>query len=107
MKCPKDVVAINSGDSWEHEKAKCYICYLLKKHGLIIPDGEWININDIESYKGKKKMHFITEAERNSDEKRPDIVILDTGQEIEVESSEKRAKRFKGTNSIVIKLWEG
>ena len=108
IKCPKNTVSLNSGDTWEHEKTKAYICYLLKKHGLELPDGEWININDIESYipNKKKKMHFITEAERNSDGKRPDVVILDTGQEIEIETTPIRAKRFNGTNAVVIKTWE-
>ena len=75
---------IHKPNSLQHELAKMEVCYWLKKLGC----------------------SFITEATSNSSGQRHDIVCLDTGQIFECEISPQRAKRFEGTDIIVIKLWE-
>lgn len=105
-KRPKNGVYLSSANSIEHEMAKAKICYYILKYGLEIPSGETIKLDEIEKFKSNAPQTFITEAVSNETKKRPDIVILDTGQEIEVETDPKRAKRFENTKSVVIKLWE-
>lgn len=80
-----DAVFISAANSWEHEAAKTYVCWCLKKKG----------------------MKFITEAVSNKTNDRHDIVCLDDGYIYEVETDKKRAKRFEGLQGIiVVKLFE-
>ena len=89
MKRPKNAVFISPGNSLEHEQLKLKTCYELRKEGI----------------------DFITEACRNNKDdngkiRRVDIVNLNTGDEIEIETTKKRAKRFEGEPGvIVIKGW--
>lgn len=90
IKRAKNAVYISPANSIEHEIAKLKVCYELRK-----------NKND-----------FITEACRNKKDgngkiRRVDIVNLDTGQEIEIETDPRRAKRFEGEKGVmVIELWK-
>jgi len=72
------------GNSYEHEKAKFDICWMLKNKGH----------------------DFITEAYNAKTKMRHDIVDLDTGYIYEVETDPKRAERFNQENIIVVKLFE-
>lgn len=93
MTLKKNAVFLSAANSKEHEMKKAEICYELKK----------------------KKHEFITEAERNRKRGearvKVDIVDLDTGQEIEIETNKYRAKKLMEDESMrnvtVIKLWEG
>ncbi|MDD5417109.1 MAG: hypothetical protein PHU12_04000 [Candidatus Aenigmarchaeota archaeon] len=60
IRCPKNLVRFNTGNSKEHEMMKASVCFDLQKSGS----------------------EFITEACHNGDI--IDIVNLDTGEEIEV-----------------------
>lgn len=81
----KNAVFLSVANSLEHELAKCNVCYELKKRGY----------------------EFLTEAVDNKSGLRRDIVSLDDGRVYEVETDERRAKRFDGdSNVVVIKLWE-
>ena len=81
---PKNAIFLSPANSLEHEMAKCRMCYKLLKDGL----------------------KFVTEAVDNKTQERADIVVLDSGERIEIETDPKRAERFKGTDITVIKLWE-
>lgn len=81
---PIDAIFLSPANSIEHEMAKCRMCYKLLKDGL----------------------KFVTEAVDNKTQERADIVVLDSGERIEIETDPKRAERFKGTDITVIKLWE-
>lgn len=81
----KNCVFVNASNSLEHEQGKLHVAWLLRKKG-------W---------------DFITEAVESSSGLRRDVVCLDTGMVYEVETSERRAERFKrDENTIVIPLWE-
>lgn len=85
----KNAVFLSAANSFEHEMAKCEQCYILKKRGK----------------------EFITEAERNRKHGearvKVDIVVLDTGEEIEIETDKNRAKGLIAENkATVVKLWE-
>jgi hypothetical protein len=73
-----------------HEMAKCSYAYDLMKKGHLI----------------------ITEAERNNRDskgkiRRPDLIDLTLGLEIEFETTKSRAKRFEGERGVfVVKLWK-
>lgn len=90
VKRPKNAVFISPANSLEHEVAKLKVCYELRQN----------------------KCNFITEAVRNhkdenGKERRVDIVNLNTGDEIEIETDPKRAVRFeKEKGVVVVKLWE-
>jgi len=64
-------IYFNPSNSWAHEKKKAEICY-----GLL-----------------KEKKKFITEAQDRKTKLIRDIVVLDDDSIIEVETTEKRAKR--------------
>lgn len=89
MKRPKNAVFISTSNSLDHEILKLKTCYELRQLGI----------------------NFITEAVRNKkDEKgksrRVDIINLATGDEIEIEMTPHRAKRFEGEPGvIVVKGW--
>lgn len=59
----------------------------------------------------KEKKWFITEAVDNKLGLIRDVVCLDTGEIFEIETTKRRAERFKSDpeteNITVIKLWEG
>lgn len=79
-----NAVFLSPANSWLHEQAKCKVCYdLLKEH---------------------KK--FITEAVNNRTGERADVIVLDTGERVEIECDPRRAKRFEGKDITVIKLWK-
>lgn len=86
----QNAIFISTANSLEHEILKLKICYELKKTGC----------------------SFITESVRNQkdelgNERRVDIVDLNSGTEFEIEMDPKRAKRFEGQEGvIVIKGWE-
>lgn len=90
MKRPKNAVYISVANSIEHEIAKLKVCYDLRK----------------------ERKEFITEACRNQKDengkiRRVDVVVLDLGEEIEIEVSPRRARRFLNDKRVtVIKLWE-
>ncbi len=85
---PINAIFLSPANSLEHEMEKCRQCY--------------------EQLKARTK--FITESVCNKTGLRRDIVVLDTGEIIEVETCPKRASRFKDdpmTDDItVVKLWE-
>ena len=77
-------ICISMANSWEHEQAKCKLCYDL----------------------GKEGKEFITETNTKDNERRVDVVCLDDGLEYEIETDPKRAARFDGMKGvIVIKTW--
>ena len=81
---PKNACFFNAGNTDEHELAKALVCLELRR----------------------LKCDFITEAVHNKSLRRVDVVCLDTGQEIEVETTVRRAKRFEGMEVLVLRLWE-
>ena len=87
---PVNAIYTSTANSLLHEAWKLKICRELMQNGK----------------------QFITEAVRNElDHKgamrRVDIVELDTGLEIEIETDPKRAARFNDeSNVLVIKVWE-
>lgn len=89
-KRPKNAIYISAANGPIHEHKKLDICLEFRKLGI----------------------DYITEAVRNKKDKngksrRVDIVNLNTGDEIEIETDPKRAKRFEGeAGVIVIKTWE-
>lgn len=83
-KRPINTIFINPSCSVAHEVRKVIECYKLQK----------------------EKKEFITEAISMKTNERFDIVVLDTGERIEIETDPKRAKRFDGQDITVIKLWE-
>jgi len=89
-KRPKNAVFISPSNGPEHEMLKHKTCYQFRK----------------------EKIDYITEAIRNTKDKngkfrRVDIVNINNGDEIEIEMTPKRAKRFEGEKGvIVIKGWE-
>jgi len=84
IKRAKNAVFISSANTLQHEMAKLETGWLLKKEG----------------------MDFITECVSNKDNRRVDLVILDTGDEVEFETTKARAARFKDMEVILVKLWE-
>ena len=84
-KVKKDVVKPYKNNSWDHELAKFRLCW------------ELLRINH----------SFITEAVSKETGERHDVVDLDSGYVYEIETTKKRAERFKGRkNVIVVELWE-
>lgn len=82
---PINGIFLSPANSWEHEQAKCRECYHL-----------------LES-----KMKFITEAVDNKTGERADIVVLDTGRRIEIETDERRSRRFDNRPDIdVVELFD-
>jgi len=82
----RNCVFISPANSWEHEKTKCLLAYMLRQ----------------------RKHDYITEAVSNKTGERHDLIDLDTGWIYEVETDKKRAGRFKNRDEIiVVKLWEG
>lgn len=80
---PINAIFLSPANTWEHEEAKCSVCY-----GLL-----------------KRKSKFITEAVSNKTGERADIVCLDNGERIEIETTPRRAKRFEGRDITVIKTF--
>jgi len=88
MRRPKNAVHISPGNGLKHEVLKTWVCYALRKEGV----------------------NYITECVRNKKvdgaDRRVDIVNLHTGEEIEIEMTERRARRFQDhSNVTVIKGW--
>ena|GEM_PF-2962000 len=85
VKRAKNAVYLSAANSIEHELAKAEVCWLLLKAGK----------------------DFITECCDNKTGLRRDVVCLDNGAIIEVETDEKRAQRFSNVASVVvIPLWK-
>ena len=91
-KCILNHVSISSANHIEHELSKCIIGIILSNGGLLDPNWNKIKkavyaacdiLEDIEIDKSEVK-HFITEAVDISSNKRRDLVILETGEVIEV-----------------------
>ena len=80
----KNAVFVSPANSKEHEIAKLLVCLELRR----------------------RKHDFVTEALKKSSGARVDVVDLVTGYEYEIETTKRRAKRFEGTEVIVVKLWE-
>lgn len=80
---PINAIFLSPANNWEHEGEKCMQCYRLL---------------------GEKKK-FITEAVCNRTGERADIVVLDTGERIEIETNPRRARRFDNKNITVIKTF--
>jgi len=79
----KNAIFISTANNLKHEIAKLEVCYLLRK----------------------QKQHFITEATRNNEDIKIDVVVLDTGEEIEICHKNKKAdtlSRYKEEDVIVI-----
>jgi len=86
VKRAKNGLFIGSGNSFAHEYGKFLVCLKLRKEGKF----------------------FISEAVRNDNKRRVDVVCLDDGVEYEVETDKRRAKRFEGMRGVeVVKVWEG
>lgn len=85
---PINAIFLSPANSLKHEMEKCRVCYALLSE--------------------KKK--FITEASENRTGLRRDIVCLDNGEILEIETSEKRAERFKSDpmkdSIIIVPLWD-
>lgn len=77
---PRNAIFISPANSLKHEMKKLQICYEL----------------------AKSNVQFITEAEEISTGKRRDIVNLDTGEVIEVETNSKRAKRHDKDITVIM-----
>ncbi len=72
-------------NSWKHECAKFYVAYLLRKAGKV----------------------FIAEALSKKTGEIHDIVCLDDDLPIEIETTEKRGKRFYGRRDVLlVPLWK-
>lgn len=90
MRMKINKVNLSMANSKLHEMAKCSYAYDLMKKGHLI----------------------VTEAERNKKDskgriRRPDLVDLTTGLEVEFETTSQRAKRFEGEKGVfVVKLWK-
>ena len=90
MRMKINKINLSMANSKIHEMAKCSYAYDLMKKGYLI----------------------VTEAERNKKDsngkiRRPDLVNLTTGMEIEFETTPQRAKRFEGEKGVlVVKLWK-
>ena len=82
----RNAVYISAANTFAHEAGKLKVCHDLKK----------------------AKQEFVTEVMEKSTGLIRDVVCLDTGVIYEVETSSRRAARFKGEpNTVVIALWEG
>jgi len=90
MKRPKNAIFISSSNSLEHEMLKLKVCYQFRKEGI----------------------NYITEAVRNKldskgKSRKVDVVNINTGDEWEIEMTERRAKRFLGEEGVfVVKGWK-
>jgi RNAse (barnase) inhibitor barstar len=81
----RNAIFLNPTNTIEHEMEKCKKCYEILK----------------------EKQQFITEACRNSDKHRIDIVVLDTGEEIEIVHKHREAsvlKRYEDEKVTVIDI---
>lgn len=80
----KNALYISPANSLLHEFYKVKVARMIKKSGH----------------------NFISEAVKNCDDRRVDLVDVDSGVEYEIELTEKRAARFKDMpDVIVIKVW--
>ena len=80
-----NALAIHPQNSYEHERAKFDLYYKLRREGH----------------------NIITEAVRNDNGRRVDLVDITGRIEYEIETDKKRAERFKGIKGVVvIKLWD-
>jgi len=85
IKRAKNALYASSSPTFLHEVGKLFLTRKLKKAGN----------------------KFISEAVRNGEDIRVDIVCLDDGLEYEVETTKKRAERFKDQpNTLVFELWD-
>lgn len=82
QKRPKNAVFFSSTNTIEHEIVKSFACILIQKNGL----------------------EFVTEVINKETGERADIIILDTGKRIEIETDSKRAKRFDKTDVCVVRI---
>lgn len=84
---PVNAIFLSPKNTWEHEMWKAKVCHEILKKG----------------------MKFVTEAVCNKTGDRADIIVLDTGDRIEVETTKRRAKRFESKESpfpiTVIATW--
>jgi len=108
-KLKKNAIFISTTNSVKHEMAKALACYMIKKWGEVKFSLEAIallNLLDIrmaEDFEGWKEnpSDFITEAVKCSDSsRRVDVVNLNTGDEIEIET--KKSVKKDGAVSIYI-----
>ena len=79
----RNAVFLSSANSWEHEKVKSHVCWLLLR----------------------RKLKYVTEAVRNVDGVRVDVVVLDTGDEIEIvckNRDKKTLERYEKEKVIII-----
>jgi len=110
----KNAIFISSANTLKHEMMKLVIAYSLRKWGdFKITDEVRESLEDLQyrvelamkDFSGGKKS-FITECQsKEFPDKRRDMVILDTGQVVEIETTERRAKRFKDdpdSNNIIV-----
>lgn len=82
QKRPKNTVFFSNSNSIEHEIVKSTVCIKLQRAGL----------------------EFVTEVINKETGEKADIIVLDNGKRIEIETGEKRAKRFDGTDVIVLRI---
>ena len=75
----RNAIFLNPSNSLEHEMKKCEVCYDLLKEGR----------------------QFITEPQ-NSKGERPDIVVLDTGQIIEIEHRHGNKEELERKGRLVV-----
>ena len=79
-----NAVHISPANSLKHELKKAEVCYGIRSLGK----------------------HFITEAICKKTNRRVDIVDLSEDLEIEIETTEKRAARFKGMKNVMVVMTE-
>ena len=82
MPCHRNHVILRPQNNWEHEKKKCEICYHL------------LNC----------ETSFITEAQRKDNGDIIDVVILDTGEEIEIDHKHGNVEELKKKGRTVVEV---
>jgi len=105
--CRKNHIVLFSNNTFTHEISKCEICYGLLQGALPQHFDYKLNHLVFKQSPDFKKLSFITEAVDRKTGKRRDVVILETGQIIEVvntHESKELLDSYKKDDVLIIKV---
>lgn len=101
--CRKNHIVLYANNTWEHEKKKAWLCYMILNGKCPYKQDEYHKVQ----FEQDRKLSFITEAVDRKTGKRRDVVILETDTIIEVvnkHDSDELMDEYKADGVLVIKV---
>ena len=101
--CRKNHIVLYANNTWEHEKKKAWLCYMILNGNYPYTQDEDKKIH----FERDRKLSFITEAVDRRTGKRRDIVILETSQIVEVvntHTGDDLMEEYEADDVLIIKV---